>query len=131
MIMLGNARIELMLPVVDLERAKKFYGETLGLKFLDEAGPELASSMAFFKAGEDTQVNLYLRQAATKADHTAGNFLVKNLEATVTALGEQGVAFEQYDVPGLKTDERGIASVGSFKSAWFKDTEGNILAVVE
>ena len=128
--MLGDARIELMLPVVDLERAKKFYGETLGLRALDQGSPELASEMAFFKAGEGTQINLYRRDAATKADHTVGSFRVKDVEATVAALSARGVVFEQYDAPGMKTDANGIASIGPFKSAWLVDTEGNILAVV-
>ena len=128
---LVNARIDLTLPVVDLERARRFYGETLGLKPLDLAGPELASEMAFFEAGEGTRVALYRREEPTTADHTVASFRVKDVESTITALNERGVVFEQYDLPGMKTDERGIAMVGRFKGAWLKDTEGNILSVVE
>jgi predicted enzyme related to lactoylglutathione lyase len=129
--MLVNARIDLTLPVVDLERAKEFYGETLGLKPLDLPGPELASEMAFFEAGEGAQVALYRREDPTRADHTVASFRVKDVESTITALSARGVVFEQYDQPGLKTDERGIAMIGPFKGAWLKDTEGNILNVVE
>ena len=112
---LANARIDLTLPVVDLERAKKFYGETLGLKPLDLAGPELATEMAFFEAGEGGRVALYRRDDPTRADHTVASFRVNDVESTITSLNEQGVEFEQYDLPGMKTDERGIAMVGRFR----------------
>ncbi len=128
---LANARIDLTLPVVDLERATKFYRETLGLKPLDLASPELASEMAFFEAGKGMQVALYRREDPTRADHTVASFRVKDVESTITALNERGVVFEQYDLPGMKTDERGIAMVGPFKGAWLKDTEGNILSVFD
>ena len=127
---LTNARIDLTLPVVDLERARRFYGETLGLKPLDLAGPELASEMAFFEAGEGGRVALYRREDPTRADHTVASFRVKDVASTITALNERGMVFEQYDLPGMKTDERGIAMVGPFKGAWLKDTEGNIVSVV-
>jgi predicted enzyme related to lactoylglutathione lyase len=129
--MLDFKRIDITLPVVDLERAKKFYGEKLSLKPLDLASPELASEMAFFEAGEGSQVALYRREDPTRADHTVASFRVKDVESTVTALKKRGVVFEQYDQPGMKTDERGIAMIGPFKGAWLKDTEGNILSVVE
>ena len=129
--MLENAHIDITLPVVDLERAKKFYGEALGLRPLDLPAPELASEMAFFEAGGGAQFALYRREEPTKADHTLASFRVSDLEAAIAELGERGVVFEQYDMPGLKTDERGIAAMGPFKGAFMKDTEGNILGVVE
>jgi hypothetical protein len=55
--------------------------------------------------------------------------VVDDIEAVVDALRKRGVVFEQYDMPGMKTDERGIATLGPGKSAWFKDTEGNILSI--
>lgn len=129
--MLGNARFEVTVPVVDLARAKGFYGGTLGLKELELAAPELATEMAFYEAGEGSQIALYRREEPTKADHTLGSFRVDDAEGTVAALSERGVVFEQYDTPGMETDERGIASVGPFKGAWFRDTEGNVLGVFE
>jgi hypothetical protein len=56
---------------------------------------------------------------------------VEDVESTVAALSERGVVFEQYDMPGIKTDERGIAVMGPFKGVWLKDPEGNLLGVVE
>ena len=115
------------LPVVDLERAKKFYEETLGLGVVWED----PSPGALLQAAEGTTIYIYQR-AATKADHTAAGFTVKDVEATVKELRAKGVVFEDIDVPGFKTVD-GIATMttpkGEFKGAWFKDTEGNILAV--
>jgi hypothetical protein len=74
---------------------------------------------------------LYPRDTLTKADHTVAGWVVDDIEAVVDALIKRGVVFEQYDMPGMKTDERGIATLGPGKSAWFKDTEGNILSIFE
>ncbi len=122
-----NATEHPTLPVVDLERAKKFYEGTLGLKvILEDPSPG-----ALLQAEEGTTLYIYQR-AATKADHTVAGFKVKDVEATVKELKAKGVVFEDVDVPGLKTVE-GIATIspgmGGFRVAWFKDTEGNILSV--
>jgi predicted enzyme related to lactoylglutathione lyase len=129
--MLVNAQLDVTVPVVGLERAKGFYGGTLGLKELELAAPELATEMAFYGAGEGTQIALYRREEPTKADHTLAVFRVEDVESTVAALTERGVVFEQYDGPGRKTDERGLATVGPFRGGWFKDTEGNVLGVFD
>ncbi|MFC2029627.1 VOC family protein [Chloroflexota bacterium] len=123
--MLENAPFGVTLPVVDMERARRFYEETLGLKPVGEANPEMVQ----FGSGETPGVVLYRRDSPTTADHTIGGFVVDNVEETVDALAARGVVFEQYDMPGLKTDARGIATTGTSRAAWFKDTEGNILAV--
>ncbi len=121
--MLTNASVRPTLPVVDLERAKKFYEGTLGLKvILEDPSPG-----ALLQAEEGTTLYIYQR-AATKADHTVAGFRVQDVEATVKALKAKGVVFEDVDFPGLKMVE-GIATMGEIKVAWFKDTEGNILAV--
>lgn len=114
------------LPAADTARAKKFYGEVLGLKQVETEMPEDA---VMFEAGDGTKVYLYKR-GATKADHTAFEFHVNNLETEMEGLKAKGVVFEEYDMPGLKT-ENGIAKMGNYKSAWFKDTEGNIIALGE
>jgi len=125
--MLTNAKVHPTLPAVDLERAKKFYQGTLGLKVIQED----PSPGALLQAGGGSTIYIYQR-AATKADHTAASFSVKDVEATVKELKAKGVVFEDVNFPGLKVME-GIATMttpaGEFKGAWFKDTEGNILAV--
>jgi catechol 2,3-dioxygenase-like lactoylglutathione lyase family enzyme len=108
-----------------MERAKKFYEETLGLQASD------TREGAVYECGGGTRLALYQRETPTKADHTAAGWQVEDVEAVVQALGEKGVVFERYDMPGLKTDERGIASGGGVKGAWFKDPDGNILSVVQ
>jgi predicted enzyme related to lactoylglutathione lyase len=123
--MLENAPIMPTLVTTDMERAKRFYGEKLGLEPLDVSAP--ATTM--FQAGAGTMMVLYEREGGINADHTVAGWMVGDVEKTVEALSARGVVFEQYDMPGLKTDERGIAELGGVKTAWFKDSEGNILAI--
>ena len=123
--MLANSRVGAILPAVDLERAKKFYEEKLGLKAVD------MGDGVMFECGQGTGLMLYQRDTPTKADHTVAAWEVDNIEEAVQALQEKGVVFEHYDMPGLKTDERGIATMGTMKGAWFKDSEGNTLSIGE
>lgn len=125
--MLTDARFEATLPVVDLERAKEFYKKILGLQPVEESIPGVVR----LASGEGTSFVLYQRETPTTADHTVGSFAVENIEEAVAGLSERGVVFEQYDMPGLKTDARGIAAEGPWKGAWFKDSEGNILGIVQ
>ena len=124
--MLANSRVTAILPAVDLARAKEFYEKKLGLLPIDTP---VAGAM--FEGGQGTMLALYPRDTPTKADHTVAGWVVDDIEAVVDALRKRGVVFEQYDMPGMKTDERGIATLGPGKSAWFKDTEGNILSIFQ
>lgn len=126
--MLKDAPVAAILPAIDIERTRKFYSEKLGLQAADMPVPE---DGAAFLCGGGTMLYIYEHEGGTKADHTAAGWLVSDIEAAVEELGRRGVVFEQYDVPGIKTDERGIAQSGVVKSAWFKDSEGNILAITE
>lgn len=121
--MLANSAVRPTIPVTDLERAKKFYTETLGLKPVSGA----MEGMAILGAGNGTQIELYQR-GQTKADHTVATFEVDNIESVVKSLKEKGVRFEEYDMPGIKT-QNGIATAGSVKAAWFKDTDQNIICL--
>jgi catechol 2,3-dioxygenase-like lactoylglutathione lyase family enzyme len=126
--MLKDARVAAILPAQDIERTREFYSKTLGLPAADVPVPE---DGAAFECGDCTMLYLYERENGTKADHTVAGWLVEDVEKTVDELRARGIVFEQYDMPGLKTDERGIAARGPAKSAWFKDSEGNILAITE
>jgi predicted enzyme related to lactoylglutathione lyase len=121
---LGEAPVAATLPAVDIKRAKKFYRDVLGLKVVMEDPGGI-----MFGAGEGTMLYVYQR-GPTKADQTVASFKVENIEAHVKELRAKGVKFEEYDIPamGIKT-VGGIAAMGKTKSAWFKDTEGNILAL--
>ena len=123
--MLGKAEATPMIAVKDLDRAKKFYGETLGLKQVDDFGEGFV-----IKSG-DTKVNVYRSDFAGTNKATTLTFGVDDVEKEVGELKGKGVFFEQYDVPGL--EQRGDLYVGEkgFKTAWFKDPDGNILSLVE
>ena len=123
--MLGNVSVAPTLPVVDMERAKRFYHEKLGLKVLNES-----PAGTVFECGNGTTLLIYQR-GATKADHTAAGFQFTDsaaFDAAVSGLKDLGVVFEDYDMPDIKTVD-GIATMGPLKGAWLKDTEGNILGL--
>ncbi|SRR5258706_6661723 len=123
--MLVNFPVSATLPSTNLERTKKFYTEMLGLTIAKESRGGI-----LFQAGKGTKLYLYKR-GPSKADHTLASFMVDDLEKTIDELSEKGVVFEHYDFPGLKTDSKGIAvsEEEGEKAAWFKDPDGNILAV--
>ena len=112
------------IPATDLERAKAWYRDKLGLEPKQDIGGE---GGAVYSAG-DAQFLLYQSQFAGTNQATAASWVVDDLEATVKDLRSRGVTFEEYDFPGLTTVD-GIAETPEGKGAWFKDSEGNILAV--
>jgi catechol 2,3-dioxygenase-like lactoylglutathione lyase family enzyme len=112
--------------VDDVPAAKRFYGETLGLEVSEEMG-----GLELHLAGGN-RIFVYPKDDHVPATFTILNFPVDDVERTVDALTAAGVRFERYDLPGLKTDERGIArDPGGPTIAWFKDPAGNILSVLE
>ncbi len=121
--MLSNATVQPMLPVKDLEAARKFYEGPLGLKKIGEA-PDAAVT---YKSGGSTVV-VYKSEFAGTNKGTAALWEVKDVEATVKELKAKGVPFEHYDLPGL-TRQGDIHQAGDFKVAWFKDPDGNILSL--
>lgn len=123
--MLANSKIHPTLPAVDLGRARKFYEEKLGLEVL-RTDP---SPGVMFQDKSGTAALYVYQRGATKADHTVAAFEVEDIEAEVKELKAKGVKFDVFDVPGV-TWENEIAVMGSMKGAWFKDSEGNTLAVM-
>lgn len=111
------------IPAKDLEGTRRFYEDVLGC----EVDRETPGGITY-RTG-DSLVDLYPTEFAGTAQHTLGAFMVDDVEAEVARLRAKGVTFEQYDMPGLKTDENGIVDLGGEKAAWFKDPEGNILAI--
>ena len=124
--MLANARVTAVIPATDLQRARSFYEDKLGLKPLDM---DYSEEAVMYEYGGSTRLYVYRRSEPTKAEHTAALFEVDDLEGRVDDLRRRGVSFEHYDRPGIVTDDRGIATKGNSKVAWFRDTEGNILAI--
>ena len=123
--MLGRADATPMIAVKDLDRARKFYEDKLGLKTKDEWGGEGVT----LKSG-DTTINVYRSEFAGTNKATTLTFEVDDIDEEVGELKEKGVFFEHYDLPGLK--QKGDVHVGEgMKTAWFKDPDGNILSLIE
>lgn len=121
--MLKNARIVPYIPVANVARARKFYEETIGLV----AKEEYAGGVVY-ECGDGSWVFMYPSGGAGTSRASTAFWAVDDVVAEVAALRKQGVVFEEYDMPGLKT-VNGIATAGGAKTAWFKDSEGNILAI--
>lgn len=121
--MLKNARIVPYIPVANVARARKFYEETIGLV----AKEEYAGGVVY-ECGDGSWVFMYPSAGAGTSRASTAFWAVDDVVAEVAALRKKGVGFEEYDMPGLKTVD-GIATGGGAKTAWFKDTEGNILAI--
>lgn len=110
--------------VNDLKKAKDFYSQTLGLDVTETAeGLELHSS--------NNTVFLYPKPNHTPASFTVLNFSVNDIEEAIEELTSMGVTLEHYNLPDMKTDERGIFRGPGHQIAWFKDPAGNILSVIE
>jgi predicted enzyme related to lactoylglutathione lyase len=110
--------------VNDLKEAKDFYWETLGLDVSETPeGLELRTG--------DNAIFLYPKPNHTPASFTVLNFKVDDIEEAVKQLADRGVELEHYDLPDIKTNERGIFSGPGQQIAWFKDPAGNILSVIE
>ena len=109
--------------VPDLEEARRFYGETLGLRVSEDNG------LLTLQVAGDRDILVYPKPDHTPATYTILNFPVDDIEATVDALAGRGVRFERY--PGFEQDERGIFRGGGPPIAWFTDPAGNILSVLQ
>jgi catechol 2,3-dioxygenase-like lactoylglutathione lyase family enzyme len=121
---LATRAVAVMLPVEDVDRAREFYVENLGLDF---AGMN-AEGSAMFQLGGGTTLMLLPRPGARRSEATALSWEVDDVESEVHDLEGRGVTFEDYDVPGLKTIDH-IASMEGEKAAWFCDPDGNVLCL--
>lgn len=124
--MLRDAPVTTILPVIDMERARRFYTNQLGLtpRGLNPDGKFL------FACGGGAAVALIQKAGGTKAEHTALSFEVSDIMVAVDELKARGVMFADYDLPGLKTVNH-VCVLGAEKAAWFNDPEGNILCIHE
>ena len=128
--MLENAHVATRLPAKDLQRARRFYSEKLGLQPVEERPGALR-----YQCGSGVFA-LFLSSGSASGDHTQMGWDVDDIESTVAALRLRGVVFEEYNSPGLKTVD-GIADIeGNYPSkgigeraAWFRDSEGNLLGI--
>ena len=121
--MLTDRMVYSTIPAADLARAQQWYEDKLGLK------PRASEPMgSIYDMGGGTGFLLYPTPNAGQAPNTLMTFASTDVRADVAALRRRGVVFEEYDFPGLKTED-GVARIGDRDGAWFKDSEGNILAL--
>jgi len=121
--MLADSRAFSGFAVPDIEQARRFYGEVLGLVVEEENG------LLRLRIAGDRDIVVYPKPDHAPATYTILNFPVGDLEATVDALAQRGVVFERYQ--GFEQDERGILRGQGPPIAWFKDPAGNILSVIQ
>jgi catechol 2,3-dioxygenase-like lactoylglutathione lyase family enzyme len=121
--MLGNSKAFNGFAVPDIEEARRFYGETLGIETSEDNG-----LLTLHLAG-DRPTMIYLKPDFEPATYTILNFPVDDIDAAVDELVSRGVEIERYD--GFGQDEKGIARDAGPPIAWFKDPAGNILAVLQ
>jgi predicted enzyme related to lactoylglutathione lyase len=120
--MLKNAPIVSYIPVADVGRAREFYEEKVGLKPKEEYAGGVV-----YECGNSSWAFLYPSPGAGTSKASQAFWAVDDVVAEVAELKARGVVFEEYDMPGMKT-VNSIAGGGA-KTAWFNDSEGNILAV--
>jgi catechol 2,3-dioxygenase-like lactoylglutathione lyase family enzyme len=124
---LSDYSVEAALAVSDLDRAKRFYQDQLGLV----PGEEEEQGVRY-PCAEGSGIFVYLSpENAGKSSATLAGWSVDDLDKTMDELASRGVVFEQYDQPGIKTDERGVFDAGRFRAAWVRDPDGNTMAITE
>jgi predicted enzyme related to lactoylglutathione lyase len=123
--MLKDAPIVPYIPASDVARARRFYEQKVGLVPREEFAGGVV-----YECGDRSWIYLYPTPNAGTSKASQAFWEVDDVQAEVAELKARGVVFEEYDMPGLKTVD-GIATGGGTKAAWFKDTEGNILALIQ
>jgi len=121
---LTHRTVAMMMPVTDVDRARTFYSESLGL---DYTGTDNEGSAIYALDGGSTLV-LLPRPDSRPSESTAMSFEVDDITAEIGDLEQRGVVFEDYDMPDLKTVGH-VAEMGAEKAAWFKDPDGNVLCL--
>ena len=123
--MLQNAPLYAYIPAKDVSRARRFYEEKLGFR----PGAEQAGGVVY-EFGQSTACFLYPTPNAGTSEASQAFWQVDDVDKEIAELKARGVKFENYDMPGAKSAS-GAVSAGGAKAAWFKDSEGNILAIVQ
>jgi len=122
--MLNDSAVTANIPASDLERARRFYADTLGLT----PASENPGGLVYTTAG-GTSFFLYETEYAGQAGHTVAQWHVDDVAAEVGELAAKGLRFEHYDMPGVSWDGDVASIEGMGHAAWFKDSEGNIMCI--
>jgi catechol 2,3-dioxygenase-like lactoylglutathione lyase family enzyme len=123
--MLKTERVHATLHAIDLARAKRFYADMLALEPVQELPFAL-----IYECGERTRFTMSETSGTVPGTFTQMSFVVGDVAREVDELTRRGVKFEEYDTEGLRTVS-GVADIGVLKGAWFKDSEGNLIGLVE
>lgn len=127
--MLKDRNSSAIVPVSDIDRARRFYQDILGLELVQDGGKEMDGVLGF-RTGQ-TSLTVYRSEfAGTNKANAVSWEMQGDLEDTVASLRSKGVTFEQYDIPRM-TWRDGIHEAGDTKLVWFKDPDGNILHLIE
>jgi predicted enzyme related to lactoylglutathione lyase len=124
--MLQNSPLYAYIPAKDVARARRFYEQKLAFR----PKQELAGGVVY-EFGDHTACFLYPTPNAGTSRASQAFWQVDDVEREVADLKARGIEFEDYDMPGSKKSPSGVVTAGGAKAAWFKDTEGNILAIVQ
>jgi predicted enzyme related to lactoylglutathione lyase len=124
--MLTHAKAFSSFSVDDIQKAKDFYGNTLGIK----TSIEMEYILALHIDGNGNNAIIYPKPNHQPATFTVLNFPVDDVDKAVDELTAKGVKFEHYDMEQLKTDAKGIARFEDITQAWFKDPAGNIISII-
>jgi catechol 2,3-dioxygenase-like lactoylglutathione lyase family enzyme len=125
--MVANNRISAVLVSTDLARSQHFYETNVGLTL----SPDTIKNHLLFECGDGTTLLIYGRPGGNKADHTQVRFWSTDIDKDVSALAANGIEFEEYDSDTFKTIDHIVTSVGIGRSAWFKDPDGNTIAIFQ
>ena len=125
--MVANNRISAVLVSTDLERSQRFYETRVGLTL----SPETIKNRLLFACGDGTTLLIYGRPGGNQADHTQVRFWSTDIDRDVSALAGNGIEFDEYDTDTFKTINHIVTSPGIGRAAWFKDPDGNTIAVFQ
>jgi predicted enzyme related to lactoylglutathione lyase len=125
--MIANHRISAVLCSTDLGKSQDFFETKVGLTL----SPETIKNHLIFECGDGTTLLVYGRPTPNKADHTQVRFWTKDVAANVKELVERGIVFDEFDLGAFKTVDHVVTTPGIGKSAWFKDPDGNTLALFQ
>jgi catechol 2,3-dioxygenase-like lactoylglutathione lyase family enzyme len=125
---LGNAKVRTSIAVSDISEAAEFYERKLGLR----PGAEQSDESRIYACGGDTSLHVYVSPTgASGATATLATWYVPDLDQVVDELASNGVIFDRYDDPVVKTNQKGIHEMDEGRVAWFKDPDGNAFAIEE
>ena len=123
--MFDQCRVYPALPASDLDRARRFYADKLGLQ------PQELTDELRYECGDGSAFFVFLTSISSRGGHTQAGIEVPDIEAAVAELRSRGVTFEEYDTPELRTVDGIATEPGGDRAAWFKDSEGNMLALFQ